>query len=283
MTNIIPVVTSQDSSQITFTINNLTLASGVYVFYDTTQIPLSTSTGQSNHYRGNYYVWRVKSSTGGVTINNNNAMNQSLAIDYTSLDTMYFEFFTFFEYVVFDMFSLKVDMVSRRYPQTFEKKFSLRELANCMEASVADINLYPPLTHYWFKFTRYDDETNVAKNPYCLQSGVPWEWTNIAATGAMLNALVAQGLLEVDINFGYSDQGVSITYNNMDPVKGWFTTLTEQFGKDRDSMKKNYWHPMASATIPYSFGIPGVLQTLMGPLSTVGMPWWQNFGIGRSA
>ena len=281
MTNALPTVIEQTSDHITFSLSGLDADKGVYVCYDIYNY--DTSTGTLNTYRGNYYVWRCKSLTGGIfRIDATNIANQSMSIDYSTLTLMYFSFFPWVQYVIFDMFSLKIDMVSRRYPETFEKKFSLHELDSCIEAAMADINLYPPTTGFWFQFSSYDDTMNIKKNPYSITTGIPFELYNLVATGSMINALVSQGILEVDINFAYSDQGINITYQNMDPIKGWWTSLLENYNKDRALCKMNYYKISGISTVDFAVGLPGLVQTSLGALSTAGFPFWKAFSLGRS-
>ena len=278
--NYIPYsVLSQTSTGIAFQLNGLTPKSGVFVIYD-----VMTSVGQASPYGPcRYLVWHADSSTGGyVAINSTNIMNKSLSVDYTTLDFAYISFATFFEYKVLDIFTLKADMVSRRYPETFAKKWTISESMIWIEAALADINLWSPMTHFWYRFSEYAKENNININPYTINTGVPYELVELTAQGTLMQALVSQGLLEVDINFGWNDAGINVTYNNIDPIRGYISELAKKYEDTKTQCKRNYWKPYATGTLPVAAGgILGALGQLLNPLNAVGFPWFRSYTIGR--
>jgi hypothetical protein len=92
----------------------------------------------------------------------------------------------------------------------------------------------------------------------------------------MIQALTSLGILEANLNFGYSDQGIQVTYNIADPINRWYDNILKSFTDGRDRMKKNYFGFQATGTVPFSIGWPGVVQTLVSGSGLGNYPWWRQ-------
>ena len=276
MTNIIYTMTQQSSTGITFAINGIQDNLGVWVTYD-----VIGSTGVLPS-ACRYYTWHCKTSSGYITLDSSNNMNPNVTIDYNELAQSMFNLNTFYEYFVLQQLLLKIDLVSRRYPQTFPKTFAISELMVFIEATIAEINLYPPLTRFWFRFSEYAKERDINFNPYKLNAGIPFEWVSLTTDGAMIQALTALGILETNINFNYSDQGINVQYNIVDPLNRWYESILKTYTDQRDRMKKNYFNMIATGTTPFAVGLPGIISAVTpSGASQVGYPWYRAYSIGR--
>jgi len=236
-----------------------------------------TSTGQ---LLPDYILWKTKSDNDfRVRINNSVLFPRRItSFDYRMFFWDNFVFVTSFEEKVLEHLVQRIDLVRQRYPGTFKKKFTLEELLLCIEAAVADINLYPPATTYWFRFTEIKEE-DINHNPLkqSVQGGIPWSWFNLVTIGALLNALVSQGILEVDINYEVTAGGVTIRYNNAEGIKGWWTSLLDLYEKQKKLVKTWEFRPQAVGTLPFTAGLPHIITTLLGEIAYVGYPWFKYY------
>jgi len=264
-------IKTQTSTGITFSVPGVSNKDlRFFVIYD-------TSTGE---VLPDYIIWKTLSDSNfDVSINDSILFPRHvLSYDYRGLFWDNFVMITSFEEKVLEYLVQRIDLVRQRYPQTFKKKFTLEELLLCIEAAVADINLYPPATSFWFRFSSIREE-DVNFNPLSqtLYGGIPWTWVDLVTKGALLNALVSQGILEVDINFEVSDGGVTIRYNNAEGIKGWWTALSEGYEKQKKLIKIWEFRPQAVGTLPFTAGLPHIISSLLGPISSAGWPWFKYY------
>jgi len=248
----------------------------VWVLYDT---------GPDQTGLPDYVAWKTVSDNGFVKIDSS-SIYKPTAGSFRYLDFLpnNFVIVTTFEARVLEQLVLRGDLVRSRYPERFMKKFSLEEYVLCIEAAVADIDLYPPMTNYWFRFESVateDANYNPLQAP--IAGAIPYHWLQLVSVGALLNMLVAQGILEVDVNFTVNDGGVTITYNNAEGIKGWWTSLIEEYNKQKKMIKSWELKPQAVGTFPFGAGIPTIISTLLGPVAATGWPWYQYMMQGRPA
>ncbi len=250
-------------TEISFTTPDIKLSNYMaYVVYD-------TSTGVTTLQ--DYYTWRTPTlvtSTGGVVndysnfvISNDNLYPSTTPIigDYTALEPMYFSVMSYIEYYILMQVIKRIDLARRRLPSPgvvinsldgygnsegtvsvaggYFKKFSVEELMGYIEGALIEINIHPPATEFYWSFTSLASEK--LTNPYQLQNfmGVPYKFVDLIVQGAVLRALIAWGILEVDLQFSTSDGGLQITYDKVSSVASWMDRLLAEFQKQKEFIK----------------------------------------------
>lgn len=190
------------------------------------------------------------------------------------------------EFKVLKQLITQLDKVRRHYPTKFEKKYSIEELLVCMEAALVDINITSPVTQFWWTFvpaTAGQTQINPMNAP---NAGVPEIMFNLLVQGALIHALITKGILEVDLNFNYSDSGLTLTYDNASQYSSWYDRLTQAYTQQKTIMKQ-HWRPrgMGIGTIPeFGFGWFGQINQLMNNnprYDQVFSTWWTNGNSGR--
>jgi len=248
-----------------------------YVLYD-------TSTGIAG--MEDYYGWRTtttKTSTGATvvdfTISNSNKYPSysSDVTAYTSLSPKYLHVVSLLEYQMIQQMLTRIDMVRKRLPNPgvsvtgdsgygedgvvshaggFEKKFTIAEIMQFIEGALVEVNIHPPATAFYWTYTTVEKEQ--IANPYILhENGVPYKMIDLVLQGAVIRALIAWGILEVDIHFTTSDNGLQITYDRVNYISSWFDRLLQNFDKQKDFIK---WDCVNS----YGYGVGSVAYAATG-------------------
>ena len=274
----------QDTTSVTFTTEELGSANFVpYVVYD-------TSTGYSG--LEDYYTWRAQTftSTGMVgtsfVISNSNLYPKfSPAVTlYTSLQKKLFYIMSQREQQILITLIDRLDLVRRRLPNPgaviedvdgmgnrgvvalsggYDKKFAISELMRFIEGSLIEINIHPPATNAYWLFTSVDQEK--ITNPYNLDaaSGVPYKLVDLIIQGAVIRALVAWGVLEIDLNFSTSDSGLQITYDKVAYLSGWMDRLLQEFQKQKDFIKWDFVNSYGVGVGSLPYAATGIWGTAM--------------------
>lgn len=249
-----------------------------FTVYDTpVQYQLSTLTScGTNITTPDYYVWRstTKTSTGldynwlPVTTENLFSVKRNKPdINYDNLYDTNFHIVTIPEFECLRQLTLQLDMVHKRYPHKFEKKFTVEEMLVFIEAALIDVNITPPQTRFWWMFKPkpdYQTQVNQMAQTQFQQWEVPTAFRTMIVMGALIHALIARGLLEIDVNFTYNDQGISLTYDNVTGYQSWYNALLTQYTEQKKITKMNY--------LPKGKGI--------GSIPDFGLGW---FGLVNSA
>lgn len=237
----------------------------------------------------NYYRWRTStgafdSGLGAYPINITNRqfypLQQNTALDYTRMKDENLHVLTYDEFNIVQQLARRVDMVNRRFPNSFEKKFSYGELLSFIHQATIEVDVHPPATKFWYMFTNVTDEgaANQSQplNPFMMTTGnglrVPFEWHSIIIEGALLLALIEQGILEVDVNFSYSDQGITVQYNNFQPLQSMYQMLIEKWTEKKHLLKMNYFRPMGIGTMDFASGLVGAVSNMLGDAGA--SSWW---------
>lgn len=260
----------------------------VYLCYD-------TSTGIIG--QDDYYAWRttttqVTSSTGIITypfrIDNTRIFPtfSNTPYLYSDLDLSTLHIISSNEYWVLNSIITRLDTVRRRFPNVgplitdgdgigeggavgfgggFDKKFSIKELLNFMEGALIEINIHPPATNYWWAYVDADSERK--SNPYNRNSGVPFSLLDLVVQGAIIRALTAWGLLEVDLNFNTTDAGLQISYDRVNHVASWMGTLLNEYKAQKDFIKYDSVNSYGVGVGTYPYSALGIYGTAMNMIS----------------
>jgi hypothetical protein len=257
-------VTSKTSTEIQFRTQEITTPDSVpYVLYD-------TSTGAS-YLQGlieDYYGWRsltTLTSTGAsdvyFSINNANIYPSYTdpLLDYTVLKPSLIKVMSYQEYVVIQNVLTRLDLVRRRYPNPgfavsttnsvgqdgtvsfaggYEKKLTIGEIGQMMEGTIVEINATSPMTYFWPQFM--SKESDPFSNPYGIVQGLPYDMVELIILGTLIRALMAIGILEVDISFSASESGLQITFDRASQIKGWRDALLTEYKETKAVFKWNY-------------------------------------------
>ena len=267
----------------------------VYVMYD-------TSTGIVG--LPDYYLWR------GVTVDTPNTVTNyadyvdlsisnsmlypsytSPVVNYTTLSNHLLKLITGQELEILQDVMLRVDMVRKRLPNPgvvidstanvgdngvvdyaggFSKKFPVDEYLRFMNTALIEINLTPPATTMWWNFVpdAVDMNPNPYQNPY---SGVPIKVYDLIIQGSVIRALVAWGLLEVDIAFDSTDSNLSIRFDRQGAVQSWMNTLLNEFNRQLKLLKWDFVNSygVAVGTSPYQ--LLGLWGNMIGSISQNGV------------
>jgi hypothetical protein len=112
------------------------------------------------------------------------------------------------------------------HPDYTKRKFTDLELQSYIQNALWDINATPPSFTY---FTIGDWEANVP------------EWKGLIVQGAMIFALIAQGVFEIGKEFSYSDNGISITIDRSSKYQSMANLLLTRYDKMKENVKKAYF------------------------------------------
>lgn len=262
-----------------------------YVVYD-------TSTGTMN--MEDYVVWRATtftstgSTNGYFTINNTNLFPSYVALtnpiaNYTTLNPALFKVMTYTEYTILQQVLTRIDLVRRRLPNPgytitsinsvgqngtvsmsggFDKKFAVEELTQMIELSTVQINLTSPMTYFWHTFTSASQES--VSNPYARSTGLPFTFIDLIVQGVILRALVAWGILEIDLSFSTSDSGLSITFDRVGHVQSWHNQLLQEYEKQTALFKMNYANHAGVGIGSTPYALQGIFGTAMNNVSAGG-------------
>lgn len=257
-------VVARTSTGVQFYTQEITVADSVpYVLYD-------TSTG-SSYVQGlieDYYGWRsltTLTAVGALNVNfsiNNSNIYPSYVdpiTNYSILRPALFKVMTYQEYVIMQNVLTRLDLVRKRYPNPgfainstnsvgqngtvsfaggFEKKLTIGEIGQMMEGTIVEINATSPMTYFWPQFMSKD--TDIFINPYASVQGIPYDMVELIILGTLIRALMAIGILEVDISFSASESGLQITFDRATQVKGWRDTLLTEYKDTKALFKWNY-------------------------------------------
>jgi len=268
----------RDTDHITFKSVEIPDGGMAYVVYD-------TSTGNIDLME-DYVSWRVEATTEieGVTledderaykINDSNIYPTYLdgVTNYTSLNPRLFKTMTYIEYMILNDALMRIDTVRKRLPNPgfsvstqnsvgqngavsfaggYEKKFSIDELRQMIEGSIIEINWTSPMTEFWPMFLSLDQEKQ--PNPYIRNHGIPFDMVDLVVQGVVLRALVAWGLMEIDLSFSASDSGLQINFDRVSHVKNWHDSLLQNYVSQKSNFKMNYasFTGVGLGTIPWS-------------------------------
>lgn len=249
-----------------------------YVIYD-------TSTGYTT--LEDYVTWRTPTSTTvGIddktyTINDNVLFpSYQTGVDYSQLSNRLLYTMSFSEITILQHVITRIDSIRKRLPNPsysidstnsvgqngtvsmsggFDKKFSIAELMQMIEGSIAEINWTSPKTSFWpiFMSTEAEKQTN----PYLKNTGIPFDMFDLIVQGAVLRAMVAWGILEIDLSFNISDNGLNISFDRVSAIQGWRTTLLTEYKEQKGQFKWKYANHagVGVGTIPYSMqGLLGI-------------------------
>jgi len=190
------------------------------------------------------------------------------------------------EYLVLKQLIVRLDHVRRRYPSRFEKKYSVDELLVCVEAALVDVNLTPPRTNFWWLYSP-EVTGQVQVNPMTSPGGqgVPEILFNLIVQGAIIHALITKGILEVDLNFSYSDQGIQLTYDNASHYSSWYDRMLAGYTQQKTLLKQNFRPKgLAIGTIAeFGLGWFGMINSMLdNRYNQTFYPWWTSGNSGRA-
>lgn len=103
------------------------------------------------------------------------------------------------------------------------------DIAEYIENSLRDFNATPP-------------STNIALEAL---EGVLSTYKEIIILGAIIQACIAQGLLAVDQDFAYNDNGISLAIDHHSKLQSWYRELLTQYTQRKMLYKKNFFSPTA--------------------------------------
>ncbi len=112
------------------------------------------------------------------------------------------------------------------HPDYRKQRWTDDELKVFIQNSLWDINVTPPMTTYFFE----DDYYN----------SVP-DWKGLILEGAVMFALIAQGIFEIGKEFSYSDNGISITIDRSGKYQSIANMLLTNYEAKKTMVKKNYF------------------------------------------
>jgi len=279
-------VVSRTSTGVQFRTQEISVSDSVpYIVYD-------TSTG-ATYLQGlieDYYGWRsltTLTSTGAsdvyFSIDNTNIYPSYTdpLLNYSVLKPSLFKVMSYQEYVIIQNVLTRLDLVRRRYPNPgfavdttnsvgqngtvsfaggFEKKLTIGEIGQMMEGTIVEINASSPMTYFWPQYMSKDADPFT--NPYGIVQGIPYDMIELIILGTLIRALMAIGILEVDISFSASESGLQITFDRASQIKGWRDTLVTEYKETKSQFKWNYANHagVGIGTTPWSaMGLWGTL------------------------
>jgi hypothetical protein len=101
----------------------------------------------------------------------------------------------------------------------------------------------------------------------------------------LIHALISRGILEIDVNFSYSDQGISLTYDNAGGYQTWWGNLVAHYVAMKKQMKDNYRPKGRGIGSVPDFGIGwfGLINSAMdNRYNQQFYPWWSSWAGGRA-
>lgn len=72
-------------------------------------------------------------------------------------------------------------------------------------------------------------------------------YKGVLVEGAVIQSLIAQGLLAVDQDFAYNDNGISLIIDHSAKLQSWYTTLLSQYVAKKAQYKINFFVPTVYA------------------------------------
>ena len=279
-------VISKTSTEIQFRTQEITTPDSVpYVLYDT-----STGASYQQGLIEDYYGWRsltTLTSTGAsdvyFSINNANIYPSYTdpLLNYTVLKPSLIKVMSYQEYVIMQNVLTRLDLVRRRYPNPgfavsttnsvgqdgtvsfaggYEKKLTIGEIGQMMEGTIVEINATSPMTYFWPQYMSKESDPFI--NPYGIVQGLPYDMVELITLGTLIRALMALGILEVDISFSASESGLQITFDRASQIKGWRDALLTEYKETKSVFKWNYanHYGVGVGTLPFSaYGLWGTL------------------------
>jgi hypothetical protein len=109
--------------------------------------------------------------------------------------------------------------------------FNAPDVCEYIANSVREFNAQSPTTD--IKLESFDGVFNIYKS--------------VIIEGAIIQALVAQGLLAVDQDFQYNDNGISLAIDHSAKLQSWYTTILNQYIAKKSLYKKNFFVPTVYA------------------------------------
>lgn len=286
-------ITARTSTGVSFSTYQMDAANQLaYVVYD-------TSTGIAN--MDDYYTWRTTTTANTLdptqilfSIGNTNLYPSYIdpINDYRIFNPRLLNICTFQEVQLIESLITRIDMVRKRLPNPgrsitadssvgqngvvshaggFEKKFSLKELVQFIEGAIVEVNIHPPATQFYWWFTTVDSEKSTNPYNWTPANGVPYKWMDLILQGAMIRALISWGILEVDVHFTTSDNGLSITYDRVNYVSSWFDRLLAEFKQQKDFIKWDSVNSMGVGVGSIAFAATGWLGQASGMISQNGV------------
>lgn len=115
-----------------------------------------------------------------------------------------------------------------RKPMDKTSGYTSADMAIYIENALRDFNVTPPLTHLALE--------NIDSN-----------YKEVILQGAIIQSLVAQGLLSIDQQFIYNDNGISLQIDHNAPIMGWFQQLLQSYTTKKKLYKMEFSRPTAYA------------------------------------
>lgn len=109
--------------------------------------------------------------------------------------------------------------------------FNPFDLAVYVEMSLRNFNAHPPSTGVSLE----------------TLDGVMNTYKEVLVLGAVIQGLIAQGLLAVDQDFQYNDNGISLSIDHSSKLQSWYTALLQQYISKLSLYKKNFFVPTVYA------------------------------------
>lgn len=100
--------------------------------------------------------------------------------------------------------------------------FNPADVALYIQNSLRDFNVQPPTTGLQLE-------------------SFPDEYKEILILGAVIQSLIAQGLLAVDQDFQYNDNGISLNVDHNTKLMGWFGQLMQIYTSKKRLVKMNFF------------------------------------------
>lgn len=131
--------------------------------------------------------------------------------------------------------------------------FNLQDVAEYIENSIRDFNSAPPMTGVTI-------------------DNIPEEFKETIILGAIIQSLIAQGLLAVDQDFQYSDNGITLAVDHSTKLQSWFQQLVQIYAQKKKTNKMSLFAPTVYARSnigqAYTLGAskvpPGTLSRFRG-------------------
>ena len=112
------------------------------------------------------------------------------------------------------------------HPDKTKRKYTNLELDTYIMNALWDLNGSPPAFTY---FTLENWEENVP------------QWKSLITQGAMIFAMISQGIFEIGKEFSYSDNGISITIDRSGKYQNMANMLMQVYQKQKELTKKAYF------------------------------------------
>ena len=112
------------------------------------------------------------------------------------------------------------------HPDKTKRKYTNIELDTYIKNALWDMNGTPPAFTY---FTVEDWENSVP------------EWKSLIVQGAMIFAMISQGMFEIGKEFSYSDNGISVTIDRSAKYQSLANMLLQSYQKQKEGVKRAYF------------------------------------------